>query len=264
MRGFIALAVVAVAGSSMWAAEPAETITVSASASVFVKPDAARVHYSVRASESSLDAVKEAAAKQVAAVNDAIKALKFTDLSTSVGAATFDRTITRSGRGGGFGGPVNPGGNPAPAAVTTIHYAMVPLTATIREKDADKLIGSVDLFVRRVTEVGGQVANDPNEDDFSGFVNGGPGGRSRVSSQTPRIEWLVSDDTAARKDAYRAAVRKARANAEAISKEIGWETLKVVSVVDGASQPRDVAEPTPRAPAGEVAVTAKVTMKFSR
>jgi Protein of unknown function (DUF541) len=265
MRGYSALAVVAALSGLARADEPAESITASASATVFIKPDSARIHYTVRGNDSTADGAKDAVAKQITTVNDAIKALKFSDLTTSVGAATFDRIVTRNGAAGRFGGPGNPNGNPGPAPISTIHYAIVPLTATIRENDADKLRGSVELFVKRVTEVGGQVANDPNDDE-SPFVGmqGGLGSRSRLSSQSPRIEWLVTDDTSARKEAYRAAVRKAKANAEAISKEIGWETLKVISVVDGASQPRDNSEPTPRAPAGEVAVTAKVTLKFSR
>jgi uncharacterized protein YggE len=81
-----------------------------------------------------------------------------------------------------------------------------------------------------------------------------------VATSSQQIEWIVTDDTAARKDAYRAAVRKAKANAEAISKEIGWNTLKIVSVVDGASTPEQSARP----PAGEVPVTARVTLKCSR
>jgi hypothetical protein len=263
MRCLIGLALVA---GLVRAEEPAETITVSASATVFVKPDSARIHYTVRANDSSLDGAKDAAAKQVTTVNDAIKALKFSDLSTSVGAATFDRTVTRTGRGGGFGGPGNPNGNPGPAmTTTTIHYAIVPLTATIREKGGDKLLGSVELFVKRITELGGQVANDLNDDGpFGVGPTGVVGSRARMmSSETPRIEWLVSDDTAARRDAYRTAVRKAKDNAEAISKEIGWNTLKIVSVVDGASQGLG-GEVAPRPPAGEVAVTARVTLKCSR
>jgi uncharacterized protein YggE len=263
MRSLIGLTVLAVAAGAGRADEPAETITVTASATVFVKPDSARVHYTVRASESSMDAAKDAATKQVATVNEAIKALKFSSVTTTAGAVVYDRSSTRMARAGGFGGQVNPGANPAAApGPTTVHYAIIPLTATLHEKEPERLLGTVDLFVKRVVELGGQVANEPVDPDF--FGPGSGGGRSRLSSELPRIEWLVSDDTAARQGAYRAAVRKAKANAEAISKEIGWTTLKVVSVVDGAAQPRDAADPAPRAPAGEVAVTARVTLKCSR
>jgi uncharacterized protein YggE len=80
-----------------------------------------------------------------------------------------------------------------------------------------------------------------------------------------RTEWLLADDTAPRQEAYRAAVRKAKANAQAISKEIGWETLKIVSVTDGASAYLGEGTATaPRTPAGEIAVTARVTLKCSR
>jgi hypothetical protein len=133
----------------------------------------------------------------------------------------------------------------------------VPLTGTIRETEPDKLAASVDAFLKKVVEAGAHTVGDPIETDPFG-----PG--VRPSSESPRIEWLLSDDTAARKEAYRSAVRKARTNAESISKEIGWETLKIVSVVDSESFPRDASGATLRTPAGQVAVTARVTLTCSR
>lgn len=244
--------------------EQTETITASASATVFVRPDTARLHFTVAATEPSLDTAKENAAKQAEAAASAIKALKLGYLTTTAGSPTYTQRVM-AGRGG-FGGPVNPGGNPAPPPVQTHYYARVPLSLTLRESDPDKLLASLDAVTRKLLEVGASVSTDTVVQEGPQFGGGGFGGGGRTLSSdiSPRIEWLVADDAAARKEAYRIAVRKARANAEAISKEIGWETLKVVSVLDGASQPRDLVESGPRPGAGEVAVTARVTLKCSR
>src|SRR5438067_1349359 len=80
---------------------------------------------------------------------------------------------------------------------------------------------AVDACTKKMVEAGAYMAGDGIDSD-SPF---GPGGRG-LASESLRIDWLLTDDTAARRDAYRAAVRKAKANAEAISKEIGWEAIK--------------------------------------
>jgi uncharacterized protein YggE len=263
MRGAIALAVVAAAAAFGRAAEPEETITVTASATVFARPNSARLHYAVRATEETADAAKEAAAKQAGAVTAALKDLKLDRAATTTGPASYSRRVSQPAfRGGGFpGGAVNPGGNPAPRpGPQTTFSGSVPLTTTVRESDPDNLRSSVDSLMRKLIEAGVDLGPDGFDPD-AGF---GPG---RGSTAAPRIEWLLSDDTAQRQEAYRAAVRKAKANAQAISKEIGWETLRVVSVTDGPAGPRepgDTGGPAPRTPAGEVAVTARVTLKCSR
>lgn len=245
------------------AEEPAETITVSASATVFVRPDAARIHFSVGTTELALDTAKETATKQAEATAAALKSLKLDNLTTSAGTLTYTQRSTMRAGGGFGGGPNNPGGNPAPPAVQTSFHARQPMSVTVRDTAPDKLTATVDLVLRKLIDSGAAVTIDAIDEGFGPFGNG-PGGRGggmqRMTTSSHQIEWLVTDDTAARKGAYRAAVRKAKANAEAISQEIGWNTLRIVSVVDGAAAP----EPTGRAPAGEVPVTARVTLKCSR
>ena len=261
MRTSVALTVAALIVTTGRSAEPEETITVSASATVFAKPNTARLHFTVRVSEDTAEAAKEAAAKQASSVTASIKELKLESLATTTGPVSYTRRVSQAGfRGGGFqGGAVNPGGNPAPRpAPQTSYLGGVPLTTTVRESDPDKLLASVDALMRKLIDAGVELSPDSVIDPEERFSP------SRVSSALPRIEWLLSDDTTARLEAYRAAVKKAKANAQAISKEIGWETLKIVSVTDGAAGAWDASGPTPRTPAGEVAVTARVTLKCSR
>lgn len=267
MRGFIGSLSVALLGAVAMAAEPTETITVTGSATVFVKPDAARIHYSVRVSDASADAAKDTATKQVATIAESVKGLKLDNLKTTAGTVTYSRSsIARMARGGGFagpggGGPGGPGGG-GPIGLGPIS-AQIPLTATISEKEPDKLRVNVDSFIAKITEGGATVGADVDPD--------GPFVSSRAAmlaaADSARIDWFLTDESAARRDALRAAVRKAKGDAEVLGKELGWEKITIVSVTDGTSSARDVIDfpqSTPRAPAGEVAVTARVVIKCSR
>src|SRR5437763_191985 len=137
MRGFIGLLSVAIFGAVAMAAEPTETINVTGSATVFVKPDAARIHYAVRVTDASADAA--------------------------------------------------------------------------------------------------------------------------------RIDWIVTDDASPRREALRAALRKAKADAEALAKELGWEKITILSVSDGpsAAGSPEASLAAGRTPAGEVAISARVSIKCS-
>jgi uncharacterized protein YggE len=265
MRGIIGLAIIAFAGSIGVAAEPTETITVTGMATVFVKPDSARINYAVRVSDASVDAAKDTASKQVATIGDAVKTLKLGNLSTTIGAITYSRGATGRVRPGAAfpGGPGGPGlGGPAGLGS---YSAQVPLTATITDKDTDKLRTAVDAFIAKVVEGGATISGDSDPD--SPFISSRAA--MLASADSPRIDWFVSDDSAARRDAFRMAVRKAKTDAESVAKELGWEKLTVVSVADAPSLAllRDSIDPgsiSVRAPAGEVAITARVTVKCSR
>lgn len=264
MRGYFAAFVVTLAATVVIAGEPTETITVTGSATVFVKPDTARIHYSVRVSDASAEAAKETATKQLATIAESVKGLKLDNMKTTSGAVSFSRgSSARSARGPGFGNPAGPGGpgGPGPIGLGPVS-AQIPVTATITEKEPDKLRASVDSFVAKITEAGASVAGDADPDSpFSSARS------ALLAASEHRVDWLLSDDATPRRDALRAAVRKAKADAEALSKELGWEKLTILSVADGPSAPMTVAEGganVGRTPAGEVAVTVRVVIKCSR
>src|SRR5262249_31054588 len=127
----------------------------------------------------------------------------------------------------GPGGPGFPGGPGGLASVS----AQIPLCATISEKDPDKLRHSVDSFIAKITEGGATLAGDTDPD--SPFISS----RSALlaANESPRIDWIVTDDASPRRDALRAALRKAKADAEALAKELGWEKITIVSVADAPS-----------------------------
>jgi uncharacterized protein YggE len=268
MRGSLSILTLGLMAATDLAAEPAGTITVTGSATIFVKPDTARVHYSVRVSEPAVDAAKHAASKQATAMDDAIAALKLSGLTTSVGTATYNRSVSTAaarralagaafappGAAGGPGGP-----NAAGPMIAQMVIAQVPLTTTIREKDPIKLRAAVDTLLKTIIDSGAASGAELADADF-------PLPRA-LSPEGPRVEWLLEDDAAAQRTVLRAAADKAKANATTLSRELGWDSFKVVSLVDGPAGPREpggVSIPVARTPAGEVAVSARVTLTCSR
>ena len=190
------------------------------------------MHYLVRVSEPSIEEAKDSASKMLKTMDESLKKLG-SRRSDNGGRRDFlwscraDWTGSPSICGSRWTGRSRGG-----RATRAIYSAQCPLTATIREKDADKLRASVDTFLKKIVESGAIIAGD-NSDADSPFSSAAAA--RLLAGESPRIDWMVSDESAARKDAYRAAIRKAKADAETLSKEIGWESMKVVSVTDGAS-----------------------------
>src|SRR5262249_38719613 len=150
MRTFIGTLL---AATCALAAEPTETITVTGSATVFVKPDAARIHYAVRVGDASADAARDTATKQVATIAESVKGLKLDNLKTTTGTISYSRNpLGRAARNGfpGANGPGGPGFPGGPGGLASVS-AQIPLCATISEKDPDKLRHSVDSFIAKIT-----------------------------------------------------------------------------------------------------------------
>lgn len=243
------------------AAEPESTITVTASATVIAKPDSARIHYVVRMSEPSIDEAKDTIDKHLAKMKASFKDLAIPELSVSNGPTAFSR-IASTGRAARGGFPPNGAAAPQPAP-RNAYTAMVPLTATIRNKDADKLLKSVDAFLKKIVESGAHISGDVSDAD-SPFQSARASAMG--SADAPRVELFQADDSATRREAYRAAMRKAKADAETLSKELGWESFRVATVLDGPSS-REINEPVApfvRTPSGEISMTARVTLKCTR
>ena len=85
-------------------------ISVNGTATVYAKPDVARVHYGVRVSEPSADAAKDVLTKTGKAINDAVEKLKLSNISVSTVPVGIKHS---SGGGNNLGVPMAPGGVPA-------------------------------------------------------------------------------------------------------------------------------------------------------
>ena len=143
-------------------------------------------------------------------------------------------------------------------------------TATITEKDPEKLRAAVDAFVKAITEAGANTGGgEERENNLGAFLPG------QESSGGPKIVLSRDDDSAAREQALQKAVEKAVRSARVIAKGLGGGEVKVVSVTDNPEAEKPTPETLmsfygiesagggPRVPAGEVEVKVRVVVKCS-
>src|SRR4051794_17886900 len=272
MRLFMSALVAAVLALPAFAdpaAEKAEhMITTTGSAAAFVKPDTARIHYGVRVSEPSADAVKDVLTKTTTAIDEAVKKLKLTGLATSTAPLIVKQS---QGNGQGLAVPAAPGAAAAPGPGLGPFLGYSSHTATITEKDPEKLRTAVDAFVKAVTEAG---ANTAGGEERGGDNNVGIVLPGQEGSGGPRVVLSREDDSAAREAALQKAVTKAVGSAKAIAKGLGGGEVKVLSVTDGGETEKASPESVfniygvetsagPRTPAGEIEVKVRVVVKVS-
>lgn len=251
-------------------AQPADKaerlITVTGTATVYAKPDVARIHYGVRVSEPSADAVKDVLTKTSTAIDEAIKKLKLSGITISTAPVSIKQS---SGNNVNLGIPVAPGGGaPGPGLGPFLGFSSH--TATIAEKDPEKLRAAVDAFVKVATEAGANTGGGEERENSDGIVFPG-----QVSSGGPKVVLAREDDAAAREQALQKAVEKAVRSAKAIAKGLGGGDVQVLAVADAPESEKPTQEAmfniygiesgsaTPRAPAGEVEVKVRVVVKCS-
>ncbi len=239
--------------------KPERFITVSGTATVYAKPDTARIFYGVKVTEPTADAVKEVLAKHSKAIDDSVKKLKIGTLSITTGPLGLkqasNQNVVMAMVPGGAPAAANPGLGPF-----TGHTAQ---TATITNADPEKLRADIDTFLKSIIDAGANTNGaEPKEESINFFPGQGGGGG-------PKVVLARADESAARGEAFQAAVERAVKNAKAIAKGLGAIEVKVVSVTDEAEKP--VAEAlniyglespsAARSPAGEIEVKVRVIVK---
>jgi uncharacterized protein YggE len=255
----------AVAGAR---AQPADrVITVTGTATVYAKPDMARIHYGVRVSEPSADAVKDTLTKSTTAIDEAVKKLKLPGLAVTTAPVVIKQSSGNNGVG--LAVPAAPGGAaPGPGLGPFLGFSLH--TATLTEKDPEKLRAAVDGFVKAATEAGANTGGGEERESNIGVVFPG-----QESNGGPHVVLSREDDSAARDQALQKAVEKAVRSARAIAKGLGGGEVKVLSVAD-APEPEKAGPESllsiygieshaagVRVPAGEVEVKARVVVKCS-
>ena len=250
-------------------AAPAEdrVITTTGTATVYAKPDVARIHYGVRVSEPSADAVRDVLTKTTTAVDEAVKKLKLSGLTVTTAPVTIKQSSGNAAAG--LAVPAPPGGAaPGPGLGPFLGYSSH--TATITEKDPEKLRAAVDAFVKAITEAGANTGGGEERENANGIVFPG-----QEQSGGPKVVLAREDDSAAREQALQKAVEKAVRSARAIAKGLGGGEVKVLSVTDSPEAEKatpesllsiyglDAAPGAPRVPAGEVEVKVRVVVKCS-
>jgi len=245
-------------------AKSERVISVTGTATVYAKPDTARVYYGARVSEPSADAVKDVLTKTSTAIDEAVKKLKLTNVKIT----TAPITIHHSTGNGNLGVPMPGGapGGPGAGAGLGPFIGGSSHTATLTDSDPEKLRAAVDAFVKAITEAGANTSGDElKEMNFADFI---PGQRG---NDGPKVVLSRTDDSAAHEEALQKAVEKAMRNAKAIAKTLGNAQVKVISVTD--AEPEKSAQPSfniygvgdqsaaTRSPAGEVEVKVRVIVK---
>ncbi len=241
-------------------------ISVTATATVYAKPDVARVYYGVKASEPSADAVKDVLTKNTKAIDDAVQKLKLSNLTITSAPIGIKHS---SGNNAGIGVPGGVGGPPAAPGGGGLgpFLGYTSQTATIVNSDFEKLRAEVDSFVKTVAESGANTSGgEAREQNLNIF----PG---QEQSDGPKVVLGQTDDSAARDQALQKAVEKALRNAKAIAKGLGGNGVKVLSVTNTEVEKRAAETPSiygielgskaPSSPAGLIEVKVKVIVKCS-
>lgn len=246
-------------------AQGERVITTTGTATVYAKPDVARIHYGVRVSEPAADAAKDVLTKQTAAIDEAIKKLKLGDVQITTAPIIIRQS---SGQEAALMAPAAGAAQPGPGLGPFIAYSSH--TATITNSDPEKLRAAVDAFVKAATEAGANTGGGEERTNTLGaFLPG------QESGGGPTVVLVRSDDSAARQQALKAAVEKAVKSARTIAEALGAKEVKVVSVAEAPEAAKqspesifgiygiDAPPSGPRAPAGEVEVKVRVTVKCS-
>lgn len=235
-----------------------KSITVTGTATVYAKPDTARIYYGVKVTEPTADAVKEVLTKHSKAIDDSVKKLKLGTLAITTGPIGLKQASNQNaalGVPGGGAPAANPGLGPY-----TGHTSQ---TATITNADPEKLRADVDVFLKSIIDAGANTnGGESKEDNINfGFMAQGGGG--------PKVVLSRADESAERDEAFQKAVERAVKNAKAIAKGLGAADVKVVSVTDEVERP--AAEPfniyglespsASRSPAGLIEVKVRVVVK---
>lgn len=212
--------------------EPAKNegrkVVVSGSATVNVKPDAARVTFVINTTEAADKSAREANEKHIKTVKEALNGVALDKVAMEINL--LPTTITTL-----VAPPQNPGAPP----VTKNKRAQSIIQVTLTDKDLDKLQKAAGKIAETAADNGG---TSPDEDGTStqmfrirrgprGFGPGGGVGVVGVDDTDPvsgpTIEWLATNPTEARREAIRRAVKDAQADAEAAT---GTAKLTVVEI----------------------------------
>jgi uncharacterized protein YggE len=198
-------------------------VTASASATLMVKPDSARLTFAVATTDMNGKSAREENEKKIKKVKEALAALGFkkTEVEVHVLPSSLNTLITPAR-------PNAPGGRALQGK-----RARSTFYVTVRQKDLEKLREAVGKLAETATDNG---ATGVDTDDIRSVVirRGFRAGMDDPEALgSPAIEWLVADTAAARREAIKQAVADAMADAQAA---VGNAKLKVVEINVSASR----------------------------
>lgn len=178
---------------------PSNLISASGSATVYVRPDSARVYFGVESLEKTLKAARQDNNRKIQKTMDAIQDLKIPD--TLMKTANVNVQL------------VQPYRNDAQLPQTAGYRLSNQITVVVKHKDPNTLAS----LAAKVLD--------------AGLENG-------VNS-VQQIQFFKEDDTAARREALERAVQDAIENAKAMAKGAGkkYQDVKTLSTSGGHAEP---------------------------
>lgn len=249
------LAISATADGQDTGKDPGRKLVVNGSATVYARPDAARVSFVVNT--EVIAKAREENDKQTKKMKDSLVALGFQGLDIQV-------------QPGAINNVTNMDPQAAPGVPALKHQqTQCTFSVTIRHTDVDKLREMVTRVADVAMENGGTAAS--NNPYGQMFRMGGMGGGRMGGPETnfgPNIEWLAENPGEARRDAIKRAVSDAQANAQAAVGDAKL-TLVGVTISTGAKDDRVNAllrnpfMETPTPSAGRLPITVDVQVTFS-
>jgi uncharacterized protein YggE len=190
-------------------------ITVTGTATVAVKPDAARLTFGVHTTMPDLKGARTENDRQVKKLVASLSTLGYTGLEIQAVPGSVNSVTTNDPAG--------------PAGPVMTRQVQTTITVLAREKDVEKLREMVIKLADTASENG---AASSNVDDGLPLALRGRVGRAVMdTSQGPQIEWLTQQTGEARREAIKKAVADARANALAAVPDAKLEQVEVTVTV---------------------------------
>jgi uncharacterized protein YggE len=196
------------------------TVTVTANATSYAKPNAARLTFVVMSQTQAN--IREDNDRQVAKVKKGLADLALANLDVQVVPSSINTLQVTAARQKGF---VGPGGPAMAQPAQQTKQIQTLFVVTLRDKEVERLGTGVAKLSDLIVENGGMA---PNDDTGPGFRTTRLAAAASESFLGPRIDWLAENSGDARRQAIKHAVKEATENARAAVGEPA--SLQVLSI----------------------------------
>jgi uncharacterized protein YggE len=230
-------------------------LVVTGAATVMVKPDAARLVFTVTTTDPTAKNAREENEKQVKKLKDSLTGLAFKNVEIQVLPAPVSSAVGDDFPGAAAG--------PAPAPPSN-KQAQSSFHVTIRDRDADKLREAVVKLADAAAEAGA-TGSDAGDGFTPRLVRRGRLGGFAMAAGTsgPRIDWLAENVGEARKQAIKKAVAEAHENAQAAVGDAKLEVVEMhITTSETISRVRAINDYSSGEP-GPIPVTIEVQITYS-
>jgi uncharacterized protein YggE len=231
-------------------------VVVSSNATVYVKPTAARITFSLTAQSQGQPQARATNDEQVAQMKKAVADLSLPSVQLKVVPVAINTVVVTEGQrlvaGAGFIPPQPP---------LETKQAQTLFVVTVRDKDVDGLHEKVRKLADAAVSNGAFAPDDTNSQRPRPLALG----TTTETLHGPKIEWLVDDASTAREQAVKRAVKEVTETARAAV--VDTAKLQVVEIVITTQEESPTVRPfrpdLPVLQPGSVAITVQVKVTFA-